>query len=140
MLLLPPHFFAQGWGLGGNYIGWLLTIIFSMVFCGVGEEVLFRGYIQGQLNRALGRPFRFRGVSFGPALFIAAAIFGLGHGINTYNPLSDWTALRMDWGDAAVTATEGLLFGFLYEATGGIAAPAALHAAIGLFFGAIVFS
>lgn len=138
-LLLPPRFFAERMGAPGNLIGWGLTLVFTIIFCGVGEEVLFRGYIQGQINRELGRPFAFRGVRFGYGLIVSALVFGLGHGIMFYNPFTDGLGLRVGWHETAVTGAEGLLFGFLYEATGGIAAPAALHAAIGLFFGAVVF-
>ncbi|HUT53832.1 MAG TPA: CPBP family intramembrane glutamic endopeptidase [bacterium] len=142
-LLLPPFHFGERLGLtrhDTNLIGWLDTVVFTVVFCGVGEEVLFRGYIQGRLNRALGRPFKIAGVGFGWGLIIASLIFGLGHGFAYYNPFVD--RLRdfcPNIGEALVTGLEGFILGLIYERTGGIMAPAVIHGVIGLFFSAMIF-
>ena len=37
-------------------------LIYYLLFVGLGEELLFRGYIQSRLNEAWGRPFQFYGV------------------------------------------------------------------------------
>jgi membrane protease YdiL (CAAX protease family) len=142
-LLLPPDHFASRIGISpllANWIGWGLTVVFMVVFCGVGEEVFFRGYMQGRINRAWGRPFRIRGVSFGWGLILASLLFGLGHGVAFFNPFSRPLAFHFEWTSALITCGEGFLFGVLYEFSNGIAAPAAVHAAIGLFFGSIAFS
>jgi membrane protease YdiL (CAAX protease family) len=142
-LLLPPSSFATSlnvdWKVAG-FIGWALTLFFTMIFCGFGEEVFFRGYIQGRLNKQFGRPFQIFGVSFGWGLIITSLIFGIGHGLSGFNPFShDPFVFRPEPIAGVATFFEGAILGLLYEKTGGIVAPAALHAAIGLFFGAVVF-
>jgi len=135
-VFVPPSPFEHGnvaWGIA-------VTIIFTTVFCGIGEEIFFRGYLQGRINRGLGRPFTFMGIRFGWGLIISSAVFGLGHGLAFWNPIADRTfAFHMQWTDAVVTLFEGAILGLLYERTNGIIAPAALHAAIGLFFGSFAF-
>lgn len=41
------------------------AFIFYIFFLGLGEELLFRGYIQSRLNTAWGKPFLFFGVRWG---------------------------------------------------------------------------
>jgi len=41
------------------------ALLFYVFFLGLGEELLFRGYIQSRLNLAFGRPFMFFGVQWG---------------------------------------------------------------------------
>ena len=89
IFLLPPDSFATSlnvnWVVAG-FTGWALTIVFTVVFCGIGEEVLFRGYIQGRLNKMFGRPFNILGVRFGWGLIITSVIFGGGHVFSFFNP------------------------------------------------------
>ena len=142
-LLLPPHFFAENIIMNEtakNVIGWSLTVIFSTVFCGLGEEIFFRGYMQGRLNDALGRPFSILGVRFGWGLVIVSLIFGVGHGLNYFNPFVGSPAyVFFDHLPAVVTAVQGILFGLIYERTGGVLAPACVHAGVGLFYGSMTF-
>ncbi len=146
-LLLPPYSFANSLFVtktisqtAANFIGWGLTVTFTVLFCGVGEEVFFRGFLQGRLNRSLGRPFRVMGVRFGWGLIIASLIFGLGHGIMYFNPfVSSLAEFDIHLTAAAVTAAEGLILGLVYERAGNVFPAAALHGAIGLFFGSVAF-
>jgi len=71
---------------------------------GLGEELLFRGALQGWLQSRIGPV---------GAILLAAAAFGLAH------PLS----LRY----ALATAAVGAYFGWLAVALGGVAAPAVAH-------------
>jgi membrane protease YdiL (CAAX protease family) len=48
------------------------AFVFYIFFVGLGEELLFRGYIQSRLNAAWGRPFRFYGVNRGWGVVIAS--------------------------------------------------------------------
>ena len=142
-LLLPSNYFAENLGLPvrvTKYIGWGLTVVFTTIFCGLGEEIFFRGYMQGRVNRTIGRPFRVMGIQFGWGLIFASIIFGFGHLIAFFNPfVPDHLMFHPNWGEFAVTCVEGFVFGMLYEHTGGIVAPAILHGFIGLFFGAMIF-
>jgi len=90
---------------------------FGLFTTGFGEEILFRGYIQSRLNRALGRPFSFCGVRWGFGVIIAAILFGSMHFFHGTGTL--W------WGLWTIFA--GLVEGFLREKTGSIVAPAIAH-------------
>lgn len=78
------------------------SLVLVSVFSGVGEEMFFRGAVQPEFG-----------------LVVAALAFGLVH-IGPDRRYLVWTA----W---AVLA--GFLFGFLYEASGGLLAPIVAHTA-----------
>jgi hypothetical protein len=142
-LVLPPYHFALDLGFSpfaSDLLGWVLTLVFTMIFCGVGEEVFFRGYMQGRINQAAGRRFRFLGISFGWGLLVASLLFGLGHGLAYFNPFARPFSFQFEWGSALLTCVEGVILGLLYEHTNGIVAPAIVHATIGFFFGSLAFS
>ncbi len=121
----------------GQMAGYALTLVFMTFFYGLGSEVFYRGAIQGGLNRAFGKPWRFLRVNFGPGLPLAALFYVIGQSSIIYNPfVSEPSTFTADPLAVGVTAGEGLILGYLYERTGGVLAPAALHAAAGiLFFG-----
>lgn len=95
----------------------------------LAEELFFRGYAQGRLNRAFGRPWRFAGTPFGPGLLIAAALFGLIHALNPFDTFSGEGRLAWWWG---LSTAASLAYGFLRERTGGILAPFLLHALVNI--------
>ncbi len=102
------------------------AFVFYLFFVGLGEELLFRGYIQSRLNAAFGRPFQFYGVCWGWGIVITAVLFGLMHVINTGS-----IAIKGDWQPAPWwgfwTFFASFVSGFVREKTGSIAAPAILH-------------
>lgn len=100
--------------------------IFYLFFLGLGEEILFRGYIQSRLNEVFGRPFKFFGVPWGWGLVIASVIFGLMHMINigSLTIAGSWQ-LEPWWG--LWTFFAGFISGFVREKTGSIVAPTILH-------------
>ena len=116
------------------------TVVWQFVFSGFGEEIFLRGYVQGRLNQAFGRPWTFFGIPCGPGLIIASLMFGLLHAFNTYNPAAGQYTLA--WGWALFTTFSGLFFGLIREKTGsllgcGIAhgLPDAVGEALGRLFG-----
>jgi hypothetical protein len=86
----------------------------QLLLVGLPEEFFFRGYLQTQLNRALGRPYQLLGARWGMGLPIAALLFGLCHLID-----GDVTRLRV--------VLFGLFAGWLRERTDTILVPAAYH-------------
>ena len=119
-----------GYALGHYLFGrWFLGLRFSpelppafprvaleqLLVIGLSEEFFFRGYLQTQLNRWLGRPYKFLGAEWGWGLICTALLFGVCHVATTGN----WT--RLD------TAFFGLFAGWLRERSGTIAVPAAYH-------------
>ncbi len=101
------------------------ALLFYVLFLGLGEELLFRGYIQSRLNIAFGRPFVFFGVQWGWGAVIASVLFALMHVINLGSLSAGQWQLTPWWG--VWTFFGGLVFAFLREKTGSIAAPALLH-------------
>jgi hypothetical protein len=101
------------------------AFVFYIFFLGLGEELLFRGYIQSRLNVAWGKPFQFYGVRWGWGLVIASLLFGLMHVLNLGSLVGgDW---QPEWGWGLWTFFSGLVLGFVREKTGSIVAPAILH-------------
>jgi hypothetical protein len=101
------------------------AFVFYIFFLGLGEELLFRGYIQSRLNAAWGKPFQFFGVKWGWGVVIASALFALMHVLNVGGVLSG--AWRPEWWWGFWTFFGGLVLGFVREKTGSIVAPTILH-------------
>ncbi len=101
------------------------ALLFYVFFLGLGEELLFRGYIQSRLNEAWGTPYRFYGVPWGWGTVIASILFGAMHVLNLASLVGgDWQLMPW-WG--LWTCFAGLVNGLVREKTGSIAAPAILH-------------
>ncbi|MGC9394964.1 MAG: CPBP family intramembrane glutamic endopeptidase [Anaerolineae bacterium] len=94
------------------------TVVWQFVFSGFGEEIFLRGYVQGRLNQAFGRPWMVFGIPCGPGLVIASLLFGLLHAFNTYDPSAG--AATLAWGWALFTVFGGLFFGLIREKTGSL--------------------
>jgi membrane protease YdiL (CAAX protease family) len=114
-------------------LGFILsTVVFQMVFSGFGEELLFRGFFQGELNRAFGKPYTVLKTPFGWGLIITALLFGIAHLTDPFNPLHGrW---ELAWGFFAVTTIYGFIFGFIREYFGGIVAVSLIHGGGNLYF------
>ena len=111
------------------------TVLWQLVFSGFGEELKWRGYFQSRLNQGFGRPYKILGLQFGPGLLITALLFGISHGLNTFNPLmGQWT---FQWQWALFTLFSGLFFGIVREKSQDILAPGILHGAPDAFGEAI---
>lgn len=98
----------------------LLRSAYVYLLVAPAEEVLFRGYIQGRLNDAWGRPFRFFGVEWGWGAVISALLFGLWH------PLLMPSAPGV-WWQALWTAAAGLALAYLRERSQSVLPSSLLH-------------
>lgn len=102
----------------------LVTYIFGV---GLGEELLYRGYIQSRLNQAFGRPWHFYGVDWGWGVILTAFLFGLTH-TGIFALLfgqTQFAALTWPWG--FWTFFGSFVLSYVREKSGGIVAPALLH-------------
>jgi len=86
----------------------------SVMFVGVGEETLFRGFFQSRLNEVFGKPYQTFGINWRPGLFVSAVLFSIFHVGNDIPVL-------------AMALMGGLFYGFIKEKTGSIAAPIVIH-------------
>jgi len=100
--------------VGGDPALVLLLIPLSLLLIGPGEELLFRGLVQGRLR-----------LSFGPAVAIGLAtlVFAIVH----YPSLSGPPLGRLLY--VAVISVPGLIFGVAYEYTDNLLVPAFVHGA-----------
>ena len=110
--------------------GMLNTLLFQLVFVGYGEELLYRGFFQGEMNRLLGRPFQWKGTPWGPGLVVASLLFGVAHLLNPLNPLRG--AWGLAWGSFVGTFALACVLGMVRERMGGLLTVALLH--FGLIF------
>lgn len=110
----------------GSRVGNALSaLVFYIFFLGLGEELLFRGYIQSRLNAAFEKPFRFFGVPWGWGIVITAALFGVMHVLNLGSLVSGRWQPAWWWG--FWTFFNGLVLGFVREKSGSIIASTILH-------------
>jgi CAAX protease family protein len=97
----------------GGLLAALAAGLVILLFTGLPEEVLFRGFIQGMLERWTGRPVL--------ALIVASLIFGAAHLDNGPTP---------DWRYGLLAALAGLAYGWVYIRTRRILVPAITHALV----------
>jgi len=90
----------------------ILLIPLSFLLIGPGEELLFRGVVQGRLRQAFGAS---------AAIGLAAMTFAAMHLMALSGPL----AARLT--AVAVLALPSIVFGLAYERSGNIAVPAVIH-------------
>jgi membrane protease YdiL (CAAX protease family) len=84
----------------------------------VGEELLFRGYLQSSFNLIFGKTFKVENVTFGWGLILSALLFGLIHSL---------AATPIAWPWMLFTFVGGLILGFVREKDGSLLAPIILH-------------
>lgn len=98
------------------------TILFKLLYfafiVALGEEVLFRGYIQSSFNLYFGKSFSIGAVDVGWGLIFSAILFGLIHSIVHVPPIWPWMLF---------TFVGGLILGYVREKDGSLLAPIILH-------------
>lgn len=110
--------------------GYVLTIIYWFVFVGIGEDFLFRGYVQGRLNEVFEKRLKILGISFGPGLLFASLMSGFVTGATELNPFSDNPALHLEnfeWQWLFAGILEGMVLGLIRERTGSALVSGILH-------------
>ena len=93
-------------------------VLYFFFIVGVGEEILFRGYLQSSFNLYFGKKFKFGDVTFGWGLILSAILFGLIHSIAPDPPVWPWMLF---------TFAIGLILGYVREKSGSLLAPIMLH-------------
>lgn len=99
--------------------------VYYLFFLGLGEELLYRGYIQSRLDQAFGKPFAFGGARFGWGAVITSVLFGLLHVTNGLDVAAGTFDPQWAWG--VWTVFGGLALSYVRERTGSIVAPTILH-------------
>ncbi len=96
--------------------GWPLLLAYHLFCVALPEEVFYRGYIQSRLHGAMSGRIQVFSTPLGFGWLYGAFLFALGHFVMVQRP-ERWA-----------TFLPGLVFGWLRERTGGIAAPTLFHA------------
>jgi len=94
-------------------------LVTNLVSNGLCEELFFRGYVQGSLNRSIGP---------GASPIVSGIIFGVAHLVNYVNPLTG--TYRLDAGAVVwvlITCFTGTYFGLLRRKCGDIYCPTLFH-------------
>ncbi|NNL15689.1 MAG: CPBP family intramembrane metalloprotease [Flavobacteriaceae bacterium] len=102
-----------------NYIPVVSKVLYYIFIVGLGEELLFRGYLQSSFNRYFGKSFNIGNVRFGWGLILSSVLFGMMHALVVVPPLWPW---------ALFTFVLGLILGFIREKDGSILSAVILHA------------
>ncbi len=102
--------------LPDRFAEWVIDQTFVVA---LPEEFFYRGYVQTRLRDAWPRGPLFLGARLGPAFWLTAALFALGH-------LAIFEAWRL------AVFFPALLFGWMRERSGSVVGPALLHAAANL--------
>ncbi len=109
-----PHFVPR---LPPDFGEWVID---QTLVVALPEEFFYRGYIQARLRDAWPRGKVFFGARLGPAFWVTALLFALGH-----------LAIFQTWRLAVFFPA--LLFGWMRERTGSILGATLLHASANLF-------
>ena len=101
-------------------VGFAQQLVGQLLVVALPEEFFYRGYLQARLRQVWPGGHRLLGVQLGPAFFVTALLFSLGH-------LAIFQAWRL-W-----VFFPALLFGWLREKTGTIAGATLFHALCNLY-------
>jgi hypothetical protein len=110
----PAHFVPR---LPPQFAEWVVDQLFVVA---LPEEFFYRGYMQARLRDAWPQGRRVLGIRLGPAFWVTAVLFALGH-------LAIFQVWRLS------VFFPALLFGWMRERTGSVVGAALFHAAANLF-------
>jgi membrane protease YdiL (CAAX protease family) len=110
----PAHFSPR---LPPRFGEWVVDQLFVVA---LPEEFFYRGYLQSRLRDAWPQGRRLLGIRLGPAFWVTALLFALGH-------LAIFQAWRL------AVFFPALLFGWMRERTGSVLGAALFHAASNLY-------
>jgi membrane protease YdiL (CAAX protease family) len=126
------HYFWEYWYTGADFDLRLPSnlaneIVVQTMIVALPEEFFFRGYLQTQLDKSFGRPYRFLRADVGLGLPIAAGVFALCH---------------VPFGGPArmIVFFPGLLYGWLRARTDTIVVPTLYHAASNILMKVMIAS
>jgi len=129
----------EGWSIlvsGRHFTGirnavpspwWLINLVFvQVVAVALPEEVFYRGWMQSRLGLVFLRRVRILGTPIGMNVVVTAVLFALSHLVLVPSPFR------------LAVFFPGLLFGYLRERTGSVAASVLLHAASNVLLALLV--
>jgi membrane protease YdiL (CAAX protease family) len=106
-------------------------VLWLFLAAGFGEEVFFRGYVQGRVDAAFGRPWQVLGCAVGPGVLASAFLFGVIHALNTVDYFDGRWGLN--WWSGLQNVLEGFVYGYLRARTSRVWAGAVAHGLIDVY-------
>jgi membrane protease YdiL (CAAX protease family) len=107
-----------------------LTLLYLALMPGINEELVYRGVLQGILNKILPLKINLLGAWVGWGAAIVSVLFSLLHGFSFDHALR----LHLEWIALGNSLFTGLSFAWLRERTGSLLMPIAAHGAVDFLF------
>ena len=107
-----------------------IALVYLALMPGINEELVYRGYLLGILNKLMPVKINVLGATIGWGVVVTSILFSLLHGFGFENDLSihiDMIALRNSF-------LSGLIFAWLRERTGSLLMPIVAHGIEDFFF------
>ena len=106
------------------------TLLYLAIMPGLNEELIYRGFLLGLLDKIFNRKYKLFGTNFGLGIFLISIVFGLLHGFH----LTEDYKLQFDnISNIILTGTFGFIFAFIKERSGSLVFPIIAHSTIDFF-------
>jgi len=105
------------------------ALLFLAIMPGLSEELIYRGYLLGLLNKIHPRRFKLLGIYFGWGTILTSIAFGLLHGFQ----LSENYQLQFDLFIILSTCIYGFLYALIREKSGSLIFPIIAHSIADFF-------
>ena len=105
------------------------TLLFLLIMPGLNEEIIYRGFLLGFLNKIFDRKFKLLGTNFGWGAILTSIVFALLHGFNLTNNYQ----LHFDYITIILTGTYGFIYALIRERSGSLVFPIISHSTADFF-------
>jgi len=106
------------------------TLLYLAILPGLNEELIYRGFLLGILNKILDKKFRLLKTNFGWGAIITSIIFGLLHG---FQLTGNYHIQIVNLPNVMLTGMFGFIFSLMRERSGSLVFPILGHSTIDFF-------
>ena len=99
------------------------TLLYLAIMPGLNEELIYRGFLLGFLNKIFDKRFRLLGTNFGWGAILSTIVFGLLHGFQ----ISSNYQFHFDFIAILSTGFYGFIFALMKERSGSLVFPIIAH-------------
>lgn len=99
------------------------VLLYMALMPGLNEELIYRGFLLGFMNKIFDKNFRLFGIYFGWGAVLTAVVFGLLHGFR----LTDSYQVQIDVFPISYSALYGFIFALIRERSGSLVFPVIAH-------------
>lgn len=108
----------------------LKVLAYLAIMPGLNEELIYRGFLLGFLNKIFDRKFRFLNTNFGWGVILISIVFGLLHGFQ----ITETYQIQLDnVSNVILTGVFGFIFALMKERSGSLLFPIIGHSTIDFF-------